>query len=151
MLLTLLPPAQTASYTWHSARIYLACALKAAGASSGQIQALCRWVSEQSLHIYARLNETTYSYWLNRAMVAPVNSSTLTTSLAAGLPTLDDDDVVRCLLTLNNLVEHGGLTPCSFPSMLLMSMSAPCSCLVACAMALRVRHTRDCLCCRQRR
>ena len=80
--------------------------MKAAGASPGQIQALCRWVSEQSLHIYARLNETTYSYWLNRAMVAPVNS-TRTTSLAAGLPPLDDDDVVRGLLTLN-LVEREG-------------------------------------------
>ena len=106
MLLTFLPPAQAALYSWHSARIYLACALKAAGASPGQIQALCRWVSEQSLHIYARLNETTYSYWLNRAMVAPVNS-TRTTSLAAGLPPLDDDDVVRGLLTLN-LVEREG-------------------------------------------
>ena len=99
-----LPPSgadtQTALYTWHSARIYLACALLAAGASSGQIQALCRWVSEQSLHIYARLNETTYSYWLGRAMAAPVNSSR-TTSLVAGIPPTDDDDVVRGLLALN--------------------------------------------------
>ena len=57
-------------------------------------------------YLCARLNETTYSYWLNRAMVAPVNS-TRTTSLAAGLPPLDDDDVVRGLLTLN-LVEREG-------------------------------------------
>ena len=100
MLLSFLPPARVALYSWHSARIYLACALKAAGASPGQIQALCRWVSEQSLHIYARLNETTYSYWLGRAMAAPVNS-TRTTSLAAGLPPLDDDEIVRGLLGLN--------------------------------------------------
>ena len=70
LLLSFLPPAQAALYTWHSGRIYLACALKAAGASAGQIQALCRWVSEQSLHIYARMSETTYSYWLGRAMAA---------------------------------------------------------------------------------
>ena len=57
-------------YSWHSARIYLACALLAAGASAGQIQALCRWLSEASLHIYARMNETTYQYWINRAMRA---------------------------------------------------------------------------------
>ena len=100
MLRSFLPPAQAALYTWHSARIYLACALLAAGASSVQIQALCRWVSEQLLHIYARLNETTYSYWLGRAMAAPVNSSR-TTSLVAGIPPTDDDDVVRGLLALN--------------------------------------------------
>ena len=61
-------------YSWHSARIYLACALLDAGASSGQIQAMCRWLSEESLHIYARMNETTYSYWLARAMTARVDS-----------------------------------------------------------------------------
>ena len=100
LLRSFLPPAKAALYSWHSARIYLACALLAAGASPGQIQALCRWVSEQSLHIYARLNETTYSYWLRRAMVAPVNS-TRTTSLVAQIPPTDDDDVVRGLLGLN--------------------------------------------------
>jgi hypothetical protein len=87
-------------YSWHSARIYLACALLAAGASAGQIQALCRWLSEASLHIYARMNETTYQYWINRAMRADV-SSTRTTTLVAGLPQTDDDEVVARLLDLN--------------------------------------------------
>ena len=100
MLRSFLPTAKAALYTWHSGRIYLACALKAAGASAGQIQAMCRWVSEQSLHIYARLNESTYNYWIRHAMVARVDSSR-TTSLMAHIPRTDDDDVVAGLLSLN--------------------------------------------------
>ena len=30
-------------YSWHSGRIYLACALLASGATGAQIQSLCRW------------------------------------------------------------------------------------------------------------
>ena len=100
MLCTFMPSERARTFSWHSARIYLACALRAAGASSGEIQALCRWVSEQSLHIYARLNETTYSYWINSAMAANVDSIR-TTSLAAELPQLDDDEIIRGLLSLN--------------------------------------------------
>ena len=95
-----LSAAEAAQYSWHSARIYLACALLAAGASAGQIQALCRWLSEASLHIYARMNETTYGYWINQAMRADVNS-TRTTSLVANSPPIDDDEVVSRLLSLS--------------------------------------------------
>ena len=49
---------------------------------------MCRWLSEESLHIYARMNETTYTYWLSRAMAARVDS-VRTTSLAARLQDLD--------------------------------------------------------------
>ena len=46
------------SYSWHSARIALAvaCSMLEAGATSAQIQALCRWQTEDSLRVYARLN-----------------------------------------------------------------------------------------------
>ena len=63
-------------------------------------QALCRWVSEQSLHIYARMNETTYTYWLTRAMGTSIDS-VRTTTLARDLPMLDDADLVHGLLQLN--------------------------------------------------
>ena len=106
ILRTLMPAAEASKYSWHSARIYLACALLAAGASPGQIQALCRWVSEESLHIYARLNESAYAYWVTRAMSAPVESSR-TTNLVAGLPQTDDDEALRLLSSLN-LAEAGG-------------------------------------------
>ena len=101
-----MPLERAGTRLWHKARIYLECVLRAAGASSGEIQALCRWVSEQSLHIYARLNETTYSYWINSAMAANVDSIR-TTSLAAGLPQLDDDEIIRGLLLLNLAATNG--------------------------------------------
>ena len=100
MLLTFMTATEAANYSWHSARIYLACALLAAGASHGQIQALCRWVSEQSLHIYARLNETTYAYWVDKAMKARVDSSR-TTMLMADLPQTEDDACMERLAALN--------------------------------------------------
>ena len=100
ILRTFLPASHTLQYSWHSARIYLACALLAAGASTGQIQAICRWMTEQSLHIYARMNETSYTYWLTRAMRMPIDS-VRATSLAARAPATDDADLVRQLLRLN--------------------------------------------------
>ena len=66
---------------------------------------MCRWVSEQSLHIYARMNETTYAYWVRQALAARVDSSR-TTSLMAQIPRTDDDDVVARLLGLS-FVEEG--------------------------------------------
>ena len=100
MLRSFMPASRVQHYSWHSARIYLACALRDAGASPGEIQALCRWVSEQSLHIYARMNESAYTYWLTKAMRADV-SSVRATTLQRDLPLLDDVEIVRGLLALN--------------------------------------------------
>ena len=41
-------------FSFHSARIWLACALKEAGASNNRTQGMVRWLSEDSLRIYAR-------------------------------------------------------------------------------------------------
>ena len=57
MLTSFLPSDVASQYSWHSFRIYLACALLASGASTAQILALCRWLTEASLHIYARMQE----------------------------------------------------------------------------------------------
>jgi hypothetical protein len=48
-------------------------------------------MTEQSLHIYARMNETAYSYWLDRAMRMPIDS-VRATNLAARAPPTDDAD-----------------------------------------------------------
>lgn len=61
-------------YSVHSFRVYLACALLACGASEARIQALCRWQTNQSLAIYARLNDREYAAWLDRAATADVSS-----------------------------------------------------------------------------
>jgi hypothetical protein len=82
-----------ARYSWHSARIGLACSLLSSGASSAQIQALCRWQTEDSLRIYARLNPDNYRSLLAKAAVADVSSVS-----TAALPTLSHEVVLRELL-----------------------------------------------------
>jgi hypothetical protein len=87
--------ANVSKYSWHSARIYLACALLAAGASAAQIQALCRWQTEDSLRIYARLNPARYQQLLDSARTADVASVS-----TASLPALDAALAIRQLLGL---------------------------------------------------
>ena len=83
-------------YSWHSARIYLACSLLAAGASHAQIQALCRWQTEDSLRVYARLNPSSYRELLSRAASAQVESVSV-----GSLPPLSSELAIRQLLGLS--------------------------------------------------
>ena len=79
-------------YSLHSFRVTLACALLATGASSAQIQALCRWKSVESLAIYARLNPADYMLLVRRADFAQLRSIT-----HAQLPQLDlDQELAEC-------------------------------------------------------
>ena len=48
-------------HSWHSFRITLACQLKAAGADTHMIKSMCRWVSDDSLRLYARDNRQEYA------------------------------------------------------------------------------------------
>ena len=89
----LVPAAQRDRYSWHSWRIYLACALLASGASRAQIQALVRWLSEASLDIYARMSNQQVSSLLLGAHLARVDT-VRATSLVAGLPATDLEDAV---------------------------------------------------------
>ena len=88
--------ANARNYSWHSARIYLACALLAAGATHAQIQALCRWQTEDSLRIYARLNAGKYASLLSAAAAADVSSVS-----TASLPPLSSELALRDLLGLS--------------------------------------------------
>ena len=58
----------------HSWRIYLACALYAAGCPNDRIQAILRWKSDEALLIYARLNDSERNDWLSKARSARVDS-----------------------------------------------------------------------------
>lgn len=78
----------------HSWRIYLACALYAAGCpnDSDRIMAMLRWRSEEALLIYARLNlnDSERSDWVARgSMLQHVDSHA---HVAAHLPHLDAYD-----------------------------------------------------------
>ena len=87
LLSPIVGPSRVSVYSWHSFRIMLACALLAKGASRGMIQSLCRWQSEESLNVYARLNPATYAYWLVRSVHADVSSVS-----TANLPILSEAD-----------------------------------------------------------
>jgi hypothetical protein len=86
--------AAASDYSWHSARIYLACALLASKASGPQIQALCRWQSEDSLRIYARLEPRDYRSLLNGA----ARSSDLRSVTTTAYPQISAEQVFRDLL-----------------------------------------------------
>ena len=88
-------PAQTAKlYSWHSARIWLACALLASNASRAQIQAVCRWQTEDSLNIYACLGASQYADILSKAMSVRIDAARAN-SLADAVPFIDISDVRR--------------------------------------------------------
>ena len=88
-------PMQTAKlYSWHSARIFLACVLLASKASRAEIQAICRWQTEESLNIYAILGAAQYSQLLTNAMAVRVDAARAAT-LADAVPFIDRDDLHR--------------------------------------------------------
>jgi len=77
----------------HSWRIYLACALYAAGCPNDRIQAILRWKSDEALLIYARLNDSERNDWLSKARSARVDSK-----VSAYLPALDGAEVAARML-----------------------------------------------------
>ena len=84
LLCTFMPPSEAARYSFHSFRIFLACALLASGASRSQIQSLCRWRGDSSVDIYARINPEDYVELLDKALRADVSSIR-----ATNLPVID--------------------------------------------------------------
>ena len=55
-------------YSLHSFRIYLACALYAAGCPNDRIMAILRWRSEEALAIYARMNDAERTGWVLKSL-----------------------------------------------------------------------------------
>ncbi len=80
------------SHSWHSFRIYLAVALKQAGADDSRIKAMVRWVSDKSLRIYARDSKAEYTNWLLKAAEADVD-----TIYVQSLPDIDEDRIMTAL------------------------------------------------------
>ena len=82
------------NYSWHSARIFLATALLASNASRAQIQALCRWQTEESLNIYACLGASQYGQLVGNALATRIDAARATT-LADAVPFIDQADLAR--------------------------------------------------------
>ena len=86
LLLIGVPVQQIKCYSFHSFRIFLACALLARGASDSMIQAMLRWQSPQSLRVYARINASQYGSVIMDALLADISSVQ-----AHNLPTTEPD------------------------------------------------------------
>lgn len=73
-------------YSWHSFRVALASSMLEAGATAAEIQAVCRWQTEESLRVYARLSMRRYTELLNNAyavdfeLIQPSNVPTISGS-----------------------------------------------------------------------
>ena len=76
--------ADALSYSVHSFRIYLACALLAAGCPRWLIMRMLRWRGEESLDIYARVSDHQWEEQLAGALGAQVDAS-----LVPRLPRMD--------------------------------------------------------------
>ena len=92
MLLHAYPPATVRLYSWHSARIFLCTSLLEAGASRAQIQALCRWQTEDSIAVYGRLSAASYSALITAAMGVSVTTARAHNLMHAA-PFVDQHDV----------------------------------------------------------
>jgi hypothetical protein len=96
-----LTPARAACYSWHSCRIFLACALMAAGYDEDTALGFLRWQSKESLRLYARINLGPYGATIRHALQQDITSVS-----AANIRSLTDQpflqDVRTLALTLQN-------------------------------------------------
>jgi hypothetical protein len=77
--LTYLYDAKVAScHSWHSLRIGLATALKAAGCDDAIIQMICRWMNPDSLRAYARHGHSLHINWVDQAERAIIDTKQTT-------------------------------------------------------------------------
>ena len=90
----ILTAARIALLTWHSFRVWLACALLAENKAPALIQMILRWRSERSLAAYARLNRHRYAALLVDAAGATV-SSLRARHLVDQMPVCDYADLMR--------------------------------------------------------
>jgi hypothetical protein len=94
MLSRRLPAGTVKLYSWHSARIWLACALLAAKASRAEIQAICRWQTDESLNIYACMGVKHYTSLITSALAQSIDAGRAST-LAEALPFIDISDLTH--------------------------------------------------------
>jgi hypothetical protein len=93
LLLRHFPESVAKNYSWHSCRIWLATALLASGASRAQIQALCRWQTDESLNVYACLGAEQYARLLAGAFGVRIDAARAAT-LAEAAPFICRHDVL---------------------------------------------------------
>ena len=86
LLGALVPPSELSNYSIHSFRIYAACSLLEAGCPRWLIKRLLRWRGDESLELYARVNDEEWAKWTGLALDARVDST-----VVPRLPQIDVD------------------------------------------------------------
>ena len=86
--------------TFHSKRVWVASALADLKSSDGEIQALCRWSSVESLRVYARMNLHYQARRRHALLGANVQSLNATQR-----PTIDDYDELQDLEQLAEALD----------------------------------------------
>ena len=69
------PEAELDDFSIHSLRIFVACALMACGVARPVIKRLLRWRGDESLEIYARLNDDEWRTHVRNTYAARVDST----------------------------------------------------------------------------
>jgi len=87
LLPLVVPQASRSNYSWHSFRIGLACALRAAQAPDWVLLALLRWRSSSSIPGYGRMSFESAASWLDQATAQEASSVQATNlPIASALP-----------------------------------------------------------------
>jgi hypothetical protein len=94
LIAAVLPEGERSKYSMHSFRIFLATALKDAGAENMLIQFLVRWQTEESLRTYCRIQPKTYGRWLDKSLCANIDPK-----MVAELPTTDHHDALQAAMS----------------------------------------------------
>ena len=95
------PNKEVSLYSFHSFRIYLACALQKVGYSHAEIQAYVRWRSEKSVVIYETLGKEQYEKTLK--LVSSVEVDSL---MVPALPVICEADAMEVAEdALNRMAE----------------------------------------------
>ena len=98
-------------------RIYVACALLAAGCESWLIKRLLRWRGDESLEIYLRTSNETWAKWIGRTLHAKVDSTIAGRARGAEQMDFSEEtqqkfsDIARAMLTLSGRVARAATGP----------------------------------------
>jgi len=76
-LSTVVPAHEAKLYSWHSFRVYLACAMQTLGCSDSQVQAFVRWRSAKSVPYYQQLGRSQYEDMMRRVALVEVDTGCL--------------------------------------------------------------------------
>ena len=93
VLTAVLGATRASLYSPHSWRVWLASALRMAGASDARIQAMGRWLNPESIKTYARMSKQEYALWVDKLMHVRHIDTARTTSL----PVMDLADAIALM------------------------------------------------------